>query len=323
MAAENNFYLGVDLGGTGTKFALCDAQGNILLESKIPTQSQDGHDGVLRRIGDEAARLAQQAGVKPSALGMACPGTLDIENGIVKFFANFPGHWPNVPVREILQKRLDCPIYILNDVRTATLGELDFGLGKTADTFAFLALGTGIGGGIVINKHLHLGPIGSAGELGHIIVEPHGRSCGCGVRGCVETIASWPALAGEGLRLMFSGQAPKLLEIVHGNPTEMNTEAMGRAARAGDKSILAAIERAGYYLGIALVNISVTLHPDLFVFGGGMAGLGDILFDPIRKSLRENLGMFSGDSIRIEPSAVGDKAGVLGACALAMRQGKV
>lgn len=316
-------FLGIDLGGTSAKFAVSDETGAIVTQSRIATLSEEGHDSVLRRIGDEAERLSAETGVRPKAIGMACPGTLDLQNGVVKFFPNFPGNWPNVPVREILGGRLGCEVYILNDVRTATLGEMDFGHGKTTGTFVFLALGTGIGGGIVIDGHLRLGAIGSAGELGHIVVQPGGLPCGCGARGCLETLASWPALAGEGVRLMFSGQAPKLKEICHGNAMEVDTAAMGMAARAGDQAIRAAIERAGLYLGLALVNLTVTLHPDLFVFGGGVAGLGDLLFDPIRRSLRDNLKMFPADDVRIEPSALGDNAGMLGACALAMRRGVV
>ncbi|NQU44813.1 ROK family protein, partial [bacterium] len=205
-------FCGVDLGGTATKIALGRASGELLVESEIPTRSQDGPAGVLGRIADEVLRLTGEASVKPEALGMAAPGTLDIAHGIVKYFPNFPGHWPDVPIRGILQAQIGCPVYILNDVRTATLGELDYGRGRDVDSMVFMAIGTGLGGGVVIDRQLRLGRIGSAGELGHMIMQPDGRLCGCGARGCLETLVSGPALAGEGVRLLLSGQAPHLYE---------------------------------------------------------------------------------------------------------------
>jgi len=315
-------FIGVDLGGTGTKIAIGDREGGILLESRIRTRSHEGPEGVLGRIAGEVVRMLEETGVSPAALGMAVPATnIDLRQGIVKYMPNFPGHWPNIPVRDILTKRIGCPVYVLNDVRTATLGELDFGLGREVDTMVLLALGTGIGGGIVVNKRLLLGAIGSAGELGHMIVQPFGRPCGCGARGCLETIASGPALAGEGARLLLSGQAPRLHEIVQGNPLAVNTESMGRAALAGDRQVRVAIERAGTYLGLAISNLIVALYPELFVIGGGVAGLGDLLFEPIREAVRSNVRLYPVDDIRIEPSALGDRTGVLGAITLAIRGG--
>jgi glucokinase len=319
-------FVGVDLGGTRIKIAVGDRQGNILCENRIPTQSHEGPEGVLGRIADEATRLLDQVGTRPAGLGMAVPATnIDLERGIVNYVANFPGHWPGVPVADIVGKRMGCPVHVLNDVRTATLGELDFGLGRGegVNTMVLFALGTGIGGGIVVNKRLHLGAIGSAGELGHMIVQPFGRPCGCGARGCLETIASGPALAAEGVRLLLSGQAPHLHDIVQGNSLAVNTESMGRAVQAGDKQIQVAIERAASYLGLAICNLTVALHPDLFVIGGGVAGLGDLLFKPIRQAVCDNLRLHPGESVRIEPSALGDKTGMMGAITLAIRGGNL
>lgn len=318
---DKNHYGGIDLGGTNIKIAISDRQGNFLSENAIPTDSYEGPEQVLRRIGDETLRLADEAGVRLSAIGMAAPGTLDMRSGVIKYLANFPGHWPDVPVREILEKRAGCPIHVINDVRAATLGELDFGRGREVSSMVFLALGTGIGGGVVIDKKLRLGRIGSAGELGHMMVQPFGRPCGCGARGCLETVLSGPALTGEAVRLFLAGQAPRLHEIVKGNLLEVNTETMAAAARAGDKPIQVAIERAAWYLGFAMANLMVALHPEMFVIGGGVAGLGDLLLDPLRRAVRENVRMFPVDDVRIEPSALGNRAGVLGAATLAMRGG--
>ncbi|HUT23317.1 MAG TPA: ROK family protein [Sumerlaeia bacterium] len=315
-------YLGVDLGGTRIKAAVAGGDGRIAAEERAPTESQEGPDSVIARIAALARLTGEKAGVEVESMGIGLPGTLDIPNGVTLYMPNFPTHWQNVPVRDKLEKLLDWPVYLLNDVRTATLGELDFGCGKSAPTLIFMALGTGVGGGVVIDGRLRLGKLGSAGELGHIVVQPYGGlPCGCGGQGCLETVASGPALCGEGVRLLLSGLAPKLFDIVEGNPAGVTAETMGEAARAGDQRVLMAIERMGHFLGLAVTDLVVAIHPELVVIGGGVAGLGDMLFNAIRKTLRKKVGIFSTDDIRIEPSALGDRAGVLGAVALAKRGG--
>ena len=213
----------------------------------------------------------------------------------------------------MLAAQVGCPSHLLNDVRTATLGELMFGRGRQANTMAFFAIGTGIGGGVVVDGKLRLGPLGAAGELGHQIILPDGPRCGCGNRGCLEALASAPAIAAEGVRLLLSGQAPKLHEIVGGDRRATSApETMAQAAREGDARVAEAIVRAAEYLGIGVANVVVTLHPDLVVLGGGAAAIGDLLFDTVRATVARRIGMFPTDGVRIEPSLLGDKAGVVG-----------
>jgi len=315
--------LGVDLGGTFAKIGMVDSEGAILAQESIPTQSYEGPEQTLRRIGEAANRVRQKACAQPCALGMGVPGLVDRRPGVVKFCPNLEGGWRNVKAREILQPLVGCPVYLLNDVRTATLGELTFGRGRGAarETMVFFALGTGIGGGVVIDGQLRLGPLGSAGELGHITVEPAGRRCGCGNLGCLEAYASGPALSGDGVRLLRSGQAPILREIVGGDPGKVDPKAMGLAASKGDEAIRAAIIAAAEYLAVGVANMIVAIHPDLIVFGGGVAGIGPLLFDTVRSAVARRVQMMPLDGIRIEPSALGDTAGLLGAAALALQGG--
>jgi glucokinase len=214
-------------------------------------------------------------------------------------------------------------VYLLNDVRTIALGELTFGHGRTAQTMVLFALGTGIGGAVAIDRKLRLGPLGAAGELGHQIILPDGPRCGCGNRGCLETLASGPAIAAEGIRLMQSGLAPRLHEITRGDASRVTTKEMAEAARAGDGNVREAIIRAGQYLGIAVVNVVVALHPDLVVLGGGVAQIGDLLFDTVRQTVRERVCMFPTDDVVIKPSQLGENAGTLGGIALAMKGGRL
>ncbi len=312
-------YAGVDLGGTAVKCAIAQRDGRILAEESIPTQSHQGPEAVLARVAQTVGRLAEACGAMPVGLGMGIPGLVDLAAGATRFLPNFPGHWRDVPVRDLLAPQVHCPVFLLNDVRTATLGELTFGRGRQCDTMVFFAIGTGIGGGVVVEGKLRLGPLGAAGELGHHTILPDGPRCGCGNRGCLEALASASAIAAEGVRLMLIGQAPKLHELTGGDAGRVTTKTMAEAARHGDTRIAEAITRAGEYLGIGVANVVVTLHPDLVVLGGGAAAIGELLFDAVRRTVAARVGMIPTDGLRIEPSLLGDKAGVLGAVALAIQ----
>jgi glucokinase len=317
-------YVGVDMGGTSFKIAVGDAEGRVVCERRAATQSEAGPEVVLARLAAESKAALEEAGAKaPTAIGIGLPGTLDMRAGVVRYLANFPGHWRDVDVRGPLEKALGAPVHILNDVRAATLGEHMFGRGRElgAQSMVLLALGTGIGGGVVIDGKLRLGALGSAGEIGHTILDPNGPPCGCGSRGCLETFASGPALSAEGVRLVLTGQAPRLREIVEGDANRVDPRAMGEAANAGDDKVRAAIARAGTYLAQVIANLIVALHPELVVIGGGVAGLGDLLMDPIRRGVRDYVKMFPVDTVRIETSTLGDRAGAMGAIAWAMQGG--
>ena len=312
-------FAGVDLGGTAVKCALADAEGNIAQESEVPTESHEGPRAVLARIAAVVDDLSSKAGAAPRALGMGAPGIVDYQAGVTRFLPNMPTKWRDVPVADILSQHLSCEVRLLNDVRTATLGELTFGHGKSAGTMVFFALGTGVGGGIVVDGKLRLGPIGAAGELGHQTIVPDGPLCGCGNHGCLETLVSGPALAAEGVRLLLAGLAPKLHDLVDGDAGRVTTKEMAEAAAAGDEAVQDAIWRAADYLGIGIANVIVTLHPDLIVLGGGVSKMGPVLMDRVRSSVQNRVRMFSLDDVRLEQSVLGAKAGLLGAVALASR----
>jgi glucokinase len=316
-------FAGVDLGGTTLQAAIARADGEIVAEKSVPTESHGGPDGVLKRIAELVNDLVEASGLNPKACGIGVPGLVDLARGVTKFLPNLPTGWRDVPVRQTLSPQIECDVYLLNDVRTATLGELTFGHGKGADkiTMAFFTIGTGIGGGVAVDGKLRLGPLGAAGELGHLTIIPDGPRCGCGSRGCMETLASATAMAAEGVRLLLSGQAPNLHEIVGGDAGRVNTKTMAEAAKLGDERVAEAIRQAAAYLGIGVANVVVALHPDLIVLGGGAAAIGELLFDRVRETVRERVRMLPVDDLRIEPSILGDKAGVLGAIALAMKAG--
>jgi glucokinase len=307
----------VDLGGTSFRCALADGDGTFVEEASEPTRSHEGPEAVLGRIAECIASLSERSGERPAAIGMGIPGLVDRERGIARFLPNFPTRWRGVPVGEILGRLTGAEIRILNDVRMATLGELVFGLGRSARTMAFYALGTGVGGGIAIEGKLLLGPLGAAGEIGHHTIVPDGPVCGCGNRGCLETFASGPAIAAEGIRLLLSGLAPRLHEATGGDAARVSPKVMADAARAGDEAVASAIERVGTLLGIGIANVVTTIHPDLVVIGGGVAELGDLILEPARAEVAARVGMLPPETVRIEKSLLGERCGLAGGVALA------
>jgi glucokinase len=317
-----DIYASVDLGGTKMAAMLADSAGDVLAERSVLTLSQEGPEAVLGRVAELIREMADTAGTAPAALGMGVPGLIDLQRGITKFLPNLPTQWRDVPVRATLEPRVGCPVYMLNDARMATLGEMVYGHGRTAATMVYFTLGTGIGGGVAIDGKLRLGPFGAAGELGHQTVLPGGPRCGCGNRGCLETLAAGPAVTAKGVWLMLSGRAPRLYELVEGDASRVTPREMARAAEAGDDSVREEIMRAAHYLGIGVANLVTALHPDLVVFSGGMSDIGPLLYDTVRDVVRRRVRMFPPDNVRIERSLLGEKAGIWGGIALALKRGR-
>ena len=315
----SELYAGVDLGGTSAKCVLGNEHGQVLFQRSIATESHAGPERVLSRIAKAIQELTLEAGQTPSGLGMGVPGLVDVPHGITRFLPNLTTHWIDIPAAEILSQQIKCPVRLLNDVRMATLGELVYGRGKNVESMVFIAIGTGIGGGVVIDGKLRLGPMGAAGELGHQTITPNGPPCGCGNRGCLETLASGTALAAAGIRLMLMGLAPGLLSLVDGDTNRVTAEMMAQVAHE-DQPVMDAIMQAADYLAIGVANVMVALHPDLVVLGGGVANMGDLLFDRVRSQVHQRVRMIPPDSVRIEPSELGSDAGVMGAIALAARK---
>jgi glucokinase len=312
-------FAGIDLGGTTITAGLGTAEGTLHARRCIPTRSAEGPFAVLERMARLVEELASEAGATVGGVGVGVPGLVDLATGTTRFLPNLPTQWRDVPLAGILGQRLGCPVRVLNDVRTATLGELKFGHGQASRSMAFFSLGTGVGGGIVIDGKLRLGPLGAAGELGHQTILPDGPLCGCGSRGCLETLVSGPAITAAGVRLLQSGLAPRLHDLIAGDANQVSPQTMARAADAGDVQVREALFQVATFLGIGVANVVTMLHPDLVVLGGGVAELGAVLLDPVRQVVRQRVRMFPPDDVRIEKSAVGEGAGLLGALALAVQ----
>ncbi len=319
MSAKST-YVGVDLGGTNFSIAVGDAEGRIAVEEKHATRSHDGPDAVLDRIATAIKGFAAYREGSIAGVGMGLPGLVDIREGVSRFLPNLPTQWRDVPVRARLEEALRRPVRILNDARAAALGEFLFGHGRSGmNTLVFLTLGTGVGGGVVVDGRLRLGRLGAAGEIGHICVDPQGPWCGCGSRGCLETFASGPAITAEGIRLMLSGNAPGLHAICGGDIAAVSPLTMSQAARQGEDSVAFALSQVGKRIGMAVAHVVSALHPDAVVLGGGVAALDELLLEPVRRVLEARVRMFPAQGVRVLRAQLGDRAGMYGGLAAAIR----
>jgi glucokinase len=310
-------WIGLDFGGTNLRAALVEPGSGLLsTPARMETPALEGPHAVM----DAMARLIQtviaQANLQSreiAGIGIGCPASVDLARGVLMVVPNVPGDWPAIAFKDLMTQKTGIPVFPINDVRAITLGEFTFGAGRGVDTLACYAVGTGIGGGVVVNGRLHLGISGSAGELGHQIVDPFGALCNCGSRGCLETISSGPAIAAAAAHAIIMRRPTQIADLVAGDLNRITPAVVIQAARAGDPLAVSIIDRAGMYIGFAIVNTLVTISPRRILIGGGVAAAGDLLLDPIRHTVRERTRMVPVDQVEILPTALGDKAGLIGA----------
>ncbi|HEY5902405.1 MAG TPA: ROK family protein [Anaerolineales bacterium] len=309
-------YIGCDLGGTNLRAAIVDVEtGNVLRHMSIPTLAREGHEAVMRRMAGLFIQLIEAAGMQAGdigGIGIGVPGVLDLDKGETLFLPNLAGTWPHVPLRDTIAALTGIPTGLLNDVRSITYGEWRFGAGRGVDTLAVFAIGTGIGGGLVINGQLHLGIGGTGAELGHTMIDFNGPACGCGNRGCLEAYASGPAIAAAGMKAVSQGMTTRIAELCEGDLNRITPELIATGARDGDAVAMDIYEKAGFYIGIAAANTCVALGPRRVIIGGGVARAGDLLLEPIRRTLSERVRVMPIEQVVVVPSQLGDNAGVIG-----------
>ena len=318
-------YIGCDLGGTNLRAAIVDVEnGTVLHQMSIPTLAREGHASVMKRMAGLFLQIIEVTGMQKKdigGIGIGVPGVLDLEKGETLFLPNLPGTWPHVPLRDTITEHTGLPTTLLNDVRSITHGEWRFGAGRGVDTVAVFAIGTGIGGGLVINGQLHLGIGGTGGELGHMTIDYNGPTCGCGNKGCLEAYASGPAIAAMGMKAVAQGLTTRISELCQHDLNRITPELIAQAARAGDEIAMDIYERAGCALGVSAANICVSIGPRRIIIAGGVAQAGDLLLNPIRRTLRERVSVMPIEQVEVVPSQLGDIAGVIGVACWMANQG--
>lgn len=310
---------GIDLGGTKILVVAGTSTGRILGDARIDTQPAAGPADAFDRIVQVLERVAHQTQTEPSAIGVGVPGLVDPTKGIIEFLPNLPKQWSGFPAAEFLTQRTGKPAFLLNDARLAALGEYRFGADHTSRDMLVVTVGTGIGGGLILDGRLRLGVCGAAGEIGHTTILPDGPACSCGSRGCLETLVSGPALSAKGVSLARTGAAPRLAALVEGNWAQITPKEMAIAAGQGDDAVAAAIDEAARYLGFGIANAVTLTAVEQVVICGGVAALGELLLGPVRAAVRERVRMFLAERVHIACSSLGDRVGALGALALAFQ----
>ena len=248
-------------------------------------------------------------------IGFGFPGQIDCDNGVVRILPNIPG-WIDVPIAEIMQKEFNVPVKVDNDVRCAALAELNYGAGAGCKNLVCITVGTGIGSGLIINGKLVRGASNAAGEIGHIKLQMHdGLICGCGDTGCFEAYASGPAIVAMAKDYVRGGKSAKFREIA-GSTAAITPAIVCQAALEGDVVAKRIFTRMGEYLGIGLASVVNLLNPEKIVVGGGVADAGDLLLEPLRKTLIERAMPIQGSAVKVVPAQLGNTAGIIGSSLL-------
>ncbi|MES0361669.1 MAG: ROK family protein [Anaerolineales bacterium] len=309
-------YIGCDLGGTNLRAGIVDPQsGRVSHLHTTLTLAREGHDAVMARIGVLIEQTIDASGLSKDEIGgvgIGAPGVLDLERGLTLMLPNLYGTWPEIPLRDTISEFTGLPTTLLNDVRSITFGEWRFGAGQGVDTMACFAVGTGIGGGLVVNGQLHLGIGGTGGELGHQMIDFNGKPCSCGNRGCLEAYASGPAIAAMGMKAVVQGITTSIGELVDFDLNKINPKIIAQAASQGDEVAQNIIEEAGFYIGIAAANVCAAIGPRKIVIAGGVSRIGEPLLAPIRRTIRERVCVMPVEQVEVIQAQLGDDAGVIG-----------
>lgn len=319
--------IGIDLGGTNIKAGVVDERGKVLGRVSLPTGAADGYEAVLKRIA-QAAFAAREAARVPwsdiAAVGLGSPGVFEGPKGLVHNSPNIP----DVNGRELLRplmKELGRPgltVVLENDANVAAYAESWVGAGRNVDTLVLFTLGTGVGGGIVLNGEIWRGAWGAGAELGHQNLFPDGVPCGCGNRGCIEAYASATALVRRFHEAVAAGKRTRLAKAAR-EGREVTARDITLAARAGDKTCLSLLDETGRYLGVIVTNMLVILNVEMVVFAGGMIAAGSLLLDPIRDEARKRTFGLAFRGVKIVFSHLGNDAGLIGAAGWALHKSAV
>ena len=296
--------IGLDLGGTNIKIGLVSQLGRVLKKKSLATANFRNKDQLITALVNSVKQLISEEKLKLNnilGLGMGLPGPIDSKRGVVYFFPNIPG-WNNVPLKKIMESKLSLPTFIDNDVNLITLAEWKYGAGKGADNIICLTLGTGVGGGIIIEGELYRGSTLTAGEIGHIPINENGPLCNCGGRGCLERYV--------GNRYILQYARKRLKN------KRLTLEELTQLAKNGNRIAIDIWQIAGRRIGIALTGLVNVLNPAKIVIGGGLSDAGRVLFSEIRKTLRKKAMPQQAKCVKVLKAKLGSNAGIIGASIL-------
>ena len=314
--------VGVDMGGSYLNTILMDRKNNIIGSEKRRTPVDERAEGILEAIVRQVMTLIENHHVPIEeilGLGIACAGACDPRRGLVMKSPNIPC-LNGYPLESQLSNLLQFPVFMDNDLNLAALGEHRFGVGIGTKHMFFLGVGTGIGGGIILDGRIYRGSSGSAGEIGHMVLQPDGPVCLCGNAGCLEALASGRGLASIAQDKVQFGSSSVLSDLVAGDTTKITAEVVFEGARLGDWIANQVVQEAAHFLGIGLSNLVQILSPEMIVVGGGVAQQWDYFLKPAIEKMSSMRLTELSVQVPVVPSALGGQAGALGAAALVADQ---
>ncbi len=312
------FAIGIDIGGTNTKFGLVDKDGNCFIEGSIKTQQYEKAEDFVKDLSAELIKIiSAQKDCIIKGIGIGAPNG-NYFRGTIEFAPNL--RWKGiVKLADLFKNYFDYPVILTNDANAAAIGEMMYGTAKNMNDFILVTLGTGLGSGFVANGEMIYGHDGFAGELGHTIVIPEGRQCGCGRKGCLEQYASATGIVKTMLEMLEYSYSDSILKKY--KKEDITAEKIFEAAKAGDKIALDAFDYTGKVLGMGLANGIAVTSPEAIILFGGLSLAGDFIFKPAKKYMEEYLLNIYKNKIDIIPSALNDKnAAILGASALVWKE---
>lgn len=317
--------LGIDIGGTNIKIALVDKKGRIKAKKIFPTADFKGKRAFIERIAGEIKKLLAEYGIVKKdiiGVGVGAPGAVDIRSGTVHYLTNIPD-WREVPLGNILKKELGLLTFVDNDVNVMALGELFFGSGIGAKNMLCVTLGTGVGGGLILEGRLYRGSSSAAGELGHVPINIVGPRCNCGSWACVEAYVGNNYIVRDVITQIKNGEKTLIKKLVNGKLSKITPEIISRAARFGDRFAKEIWRDVGNKVGTALAGVVNLLNVEKIVIGGGVAEAGKILFDSIKKTIAARAMKLPAKTVKIVKAKLRRDAGLIGAAALVLYEERV
>lgn len=310
------YHIGIDLGGTNIAVGIVSKEGKIVKKTSVPTGAHRPFEEIFQDMADCIRKLLSETGISESELesiGIGSPGCLDSQKGILIFAGNFK-YGKSVNYRELMKKHFDLPVYIGNDANAAALAESKVGAAKGVKNCVMVTLGTGVGGGIIIDGKIYEGYLSAAGELGHIVLIHDGEPCTCGRKGCWEAYASVTALIRQTKEAMKANPD----SIMNQTPFDkVNGRTSFDAARKGDKAALKVVSKYQEYIADGLANLSNILSPEIIVIGGGICKEGDYLLGPVKEMMQKRVfGAGLLPERKMVVAQLGNDAGLIGAALL-------
>lgn len=308
--------IGVDVGGTKINAVAIDETGKILAKVVAPTNASKGKTVAIRNILSvikQIITLAQNKNLHPTGIGIGAPGPLNPETGIIIKAPNLPG-WKNVPLRNIISAHTNLPVVLENDANAAALGEYYFGAGKNAKVMLLLTLGTGVGGGIIIDGKIFSGANFIGAELGHTIIKYDGLKCPCGNYGCLEAYVSAPAIVRRAQTAQ--GKKTALIKMTNKRLTGLTAKMIYEAAKKGDRFSQNIMRETGQLLGIGITTLANIFNPELVIIGGGVSQAGNMILSTARQEVRRRAMPGIARTLSILHAKLGEEAGAIGAACL-------